>query len=478
MRWIARGLVTAALALGVVVPGSPSIASTATASAATELITNGSFTTGTANWWGSGNTPISPDAGQLKAVVPGATTNPWDAMLGQKVPALTVHQGHKYILAFDARASAARTLRTTVQLNVDPFTPSLNKAFTVGTTKRRIAMAFTGAQETTQAELTFQLGGQAGGGFTFWLDNVSLIDVTGTPPGNPVQLTSGFYVDPNSNPLVWVGKNPGDNANTINNAIASKPMSRWFGGWNTNLADDINNYVGPADAADKLPVLVAYNVPGRDACGGHSGGGAAGEAAYQEWIQTFAAAIGTRPALVVLEPDSIGDFQCITDVKEKEARIRMLAFALQAFKDFAPNTWTYADATNKGWGSGIGTGELASRLTSIGVANAHGLAVNVSNYYRTAETITFMNELNSHLSTPKPFVIDTSRNANGSAGGANWCNPAGRKLGSVAQQGGGAEMLLWVKVPGDSDGPCGESGEQAGSFDPQLALQLINNPQT
>jgi endoglucanase len=258
----------------------------------------------------------------------------------------------------------------------------------------------------------------------------------------------------------------------IINSIASKPMARWFGGWSGDIADAVHRFVRDADAADKLPTLVAYNIPGRDACGGHSSGGVAGEAAYKTWIETFAAAIGARPALVVLEPDSIGDLQCIDDALERQARIRMLSFALQAFKDLAPNTWTYVDATNKGWGEYIGIGQVADNLEAVGLQNAHGLAINVSNYYTTAETVTYANQLNSQLAAPKPFVIDTSRNGKGHNG--EWCNPADRKLGVTSQTGGGAEMLLWVKVPGDSDGDCGiGAGIPAGTFDPYLAKSLI-----
>jgi len=39
----------------------------------------------------------------------------------------------------------------------------------------------------------------------------------------------------------------------------------------------------------------------------------------------------------------------------------------------------------------------------------------------------------------KPFVIDTSRNGNGSNG--QWCNPSGRRIGTPTRLGGGAEML-------------------------------------
>ncbi|MEV0284480.1 glycoside hydrolase family 6 protein [Kribbella sp. NPDC050820] len=470
MRWITRGLRAAALALGVVVP-----ATTPGAGAATELIKNGSFSSGTTNWW-SANAPISVDAGQLKAVVPGGTAERWDAMLGQKVPAFPIHQGHRYILSFDARASAPREIRTTVQVNTAPYTSTLDKLLTVGTETQRFAFGFTGSLETAQAELTFQLGDHATG-YTIWFDNVSLVDNYANVAGNPVSLTSGFYVDPKSNPKDWVDKNPGDTAKTINAAIASKPMARWFGNWNANIADAVNKHVGPADAADKLPILVAYNIPDRDACGEHSGGGAGTPEAYREWITTFAAAIGSRPALVILEPDSLGDFQCM-EGEEEATRTAMLSYALQQFKDFAPNTWVYLDAANYGWGTTGGTTPqaMAERLTNVGVANAHGFSVNVSNYYDTAKSVQYAGWINDHLATQKPFVVDTSRNGNGHNG--EWCNPPDRKLGATTQLGGGAEMVLWVKVPGDSDGDCGISDRPAGQFGPELAMALITGDST
>lgn len=87
------------------------------------------------------------------------------------------------------------------------------------------------------------------------------------------------------------------------------------------------------------------------------------------------------------------------------------------------------------------------------MANVRGFSVNVSNYYTTSQSISYANSVKSGVGGSAQFVIDTSRNANGSNG--NWCNPAGRKLGVTAQAGGGAEMLLWVKTPGVSDGECG-----------------------
>ncbi|WP_328995094.1 glycoside hydrolase family 9 protein [Kribbella sp. NBC_01245] len=293
---------------------------------------------------------------------------------------------------------------------------------------------------------------------------------------SPIDLTSGFYVDPNSTPATWVRNNGGDSrAAAINSSIATKPMARWFGNppSGTTIGTIVGAFVGAADNADKAPILVAYNLPGRDACGGHSGGGAGSPSAYRTWVAAFASAIGTRPAIVILEPDALGDFECMTAAQITE-RNGMLSFALQQFRDKAPNTWAYLDGGNAGW---VAADTMAQRLNGAGVTYGRGFAVNVSNYYTTSQSTSYGNSVRNSLSSrygyTKPFVVDTSRNGNGSNG--QWCNPAGRRLGSVAQLGGGAEMLLWVKVPGNSDGPCGTApNTSAGQFSPTLAINLIN----
>ena len=210
---------------------------------------------------------------------------------------------------------------------------------------------------------------------------------------------------------------------------------------------------------------MAYNVPGRDACGGHSSGGAGDVAAYDAWMSSFAGAIGNRPAVVVLEPDSLGDFSCMSQAQIND-RVGMLSRAANQFRSKAPNTWAYLDAGNPGW---IDAQTMAQRLNLAGVANAHGFALNVSNYFPTGENSNYGNRVAAALRNygyTKPFVIDTSRNGNGANG--QWCNPGGRRIGTPTQLGGGAEMLLWLKTPGESDGNCGVgSGSTAGQFLPR-----------
>jgi endoglucanase len=289
---------------------------------------------------------------------------------------------------------------------------------------------------------------------------------------DPVGQTSGFYVNPNSSPAAWVAANSGDGrAAAIRTQIAQKPMASWFGNWSGDISSAVSRYVGAADAVDKLPILVAYNIPGRDACGGHSGGGAGSVGAYDAWIASFAAAIGSRPAVVVIEPDSLGDFSCMSQAQIND-RVGMLARAAGQFRAKAPNTWAYLDAGNPGW---IDASTMAQRLNMAGVANAHGFALNVSNYFTTGDNTNYGNQVASALrgyGLSKPFVIDTSRNGNGSNG--QWCNPAGRRIGTPTQLGGGAEMLLWLKTPGESDGNCGVgAGSSAGQFLPEVAYKMI-----
>jgi endoglucanase len=481
---------TRVLAISAAAVTALSVVIAAPAGAAPQLVVNGTFTGGTDPWWKSANTSMAVDAGRLRVDVTGGTANPWDAMVGQND--ISLAKGKSYTLSFDASASAPVSAVTTVQLADSPYTRTLTKTISLTTASKRFSFPFTSSLSTTGGQVSFQLGKNAG--FSFSVDNVSLTETTAsspsptptatptatatstpkpTQPGSgPVAMTSGFYVDPDSNPANWVRSNAGDSrATRIKSSISSKPMARWFGGWSGDVRAAVSSYVAAADSADKLPVLVAYNIPGRDACGGHSGGGAGSESAYKTWISAFASGIGNRPAVVVIEPDSLGDFGCMNDTAV-QARNRMLTYATQQFRDKAPNTWAYLDAGNAGW---VAAGTMATRLKNAGVGNVRGFAVNVSNYYPTAQSATYASSVNSALGGGAKWVIDTSRNGNGSNG--EWCNPAGRKLGSPTQLGGsgGTEMLLWVKVPGDSDGNCGIApNTPAGQFSPAIAIRLID----
>ncbi|MFF5289261.1 glycoside hydrolase family 6 protein [Paractinoplanes globisporus] len=291
------------------------------------------------------------------------------------------------------------------------------------------------------------------------------------PPAgtSPLSRTRGLFTDPQLPAARWVAAHPEDKrAATVRAAIGSQPMAHWFTGTSdADVGAAVANYTRSAEAAGQLPVLVAYNLPGRDACGAESAGGASDPANYQKWVSAFATAIGVRPALVILEPDALGDFSCMSKA-QIATRLRLLNTATRMLAEKAPNTWTYIDAGHADW---ISPATMAKRLLSAGVARARGFAVNVSNYIGTTESRRYAERIEAALHRPAAYVIDTSRNGNG--GNGQWCNPRGRKLGrhSTANP---AALELWIANPGNSDGQCGIAPTiRAGVFSPALAQRLI-----
>jgi endoglucanase len=302
------------------------------------------------------------------------------------------------------------------------------------------------------------------GVFRALLVAMCLLPVIGN--ANPVSLTSGFYVNPGSQAKNWVARNPSDSRMpVIRDRIANQATGAWFVGGGTTIGTSVRNYVTAAQTAKRLPVLVAYNIPGRD-CGSYSAGGAYGGDAYKVWISSFAAAIGTKPAIVILEPDALTQLDCLPTAADRS----LLNYAVDQFATKAPNTWVYIDAGHSAW---LSASETATRLINAGVRRARGFVINVSNYRTTAELTTFGKAVASQLQTKggftRPFAIDTSRNGNGP--GSTWCDPKGRKIGVTSRvhaSGSQPEMSLWVKAPGEADG-CAAS---AGTFVPDLAYKL------
>lgn len=298
-----------------------------------------------------------------------------------------------------------------------------------------------------------------------WLiaSNLARAEVTAAFPG--------LYVDPQSSAAAWARSNPGDQrAAEIAHYIASQPSARWFGGWSGDIASAVGQHVGNATQAHRTPVMVAYNIPGRD-CGQHSAGGERTMQAYQDWVHAFAQAIGERPAIVILEPDALPQLDCL-DAQGKAERMQLLQYAVQAFYDLAPRTLLYIDIGNSDW---LPPAEAAKRLLLAGVASAQGFSLNVSNYRGDSESkaygVAVGQALQAMAGLSKSFVVDTSRNGAG-PNGKQWCDAAGRKLGQLPRihgVGSQPEMTLWIKAPGESDGCAGP----AGSFMPDLAYQLI-----
>lgn len=262
----------------------------------------------------------------------------------------------------------------------------------------------------------------------------------------------------------WRASRPADAA--LMDRLAAQPTAQWFAEWSGDVTVAVRGAVSAAAAAGRTPVLVAYNIPGRD-CGLYSAGGVGSADAYRKWIRAFAAGLNGSRVPVILEPDAAAGAECLDGARQEE-RFSLLRDAVDVLT--RAGALVYIDAGNARWHS---VAEAAAFLARAGVANAHGFALNVSNFVGTGESADYGSAISSRLGG-KRYVIDTSRNGLGPAAGDQWCNPAGRAVGdlpSVEVSQPGLDALLWVKVPGESDGTC-NGGPGAGQWWGEYALGL------
>jgi endoglucanase len=277
-----------------------------------------------------------------------------------------------------------------------------------------------------------------------------------------------LYGDPNSNAArtsrAWAASRPADAR--LLARIAAVPQARWFDG-QSNRAD-VAGFVDGAAAAGAVPVLVAYDLPGRD-CGGYSAGGAPTPAAYRAWLRhDLIGGIGGHRAAVIVEPDALGELGC----RGGAAAATVYALLRDAVRTLAarPGVAVYLDAGNSAWQPAA---LMARRLRAAGAAAAAGFALNVSSFETTASEAAYGRWI-SRLLDGQPFVVDTSRNGAGPAPGHAWCNPPGRALGPAPTTQTGDPLIdayLWIKTPGESDGTC-HGGPPAGGWWPDYALGL------
>jgi endoglucanase len=311
-------------------------------------------------------------------------------------------------------------------------------------------------------------------------------------------------------------------------AMADTPQAVWFtGGTPKDVEQGVRATVKRAAAKNTVPVLVAYNVPGRD-CAQYSAGGAATGDAYKSWIDGFAAGLGAAEAVVILEPDGLALLPTDCGQPDTYDRVALVNYAAHALTAADGDALVYLDAGHSAWHS---VGDIAQRLDQAGVAQLQGFSVNVSNYQPTpqldqygtwiAKCLYYANNpaeggwrlghydycasqyypatasdystwhltdewyaanvdqaANPPTSTTQlaHFVVDTSRNGRGPwttttpyPDKQDWCNPPGRGLGLRPTADTGvalADAYLWVKTPGQSDGQCNR-GIAGSTTDPE-----------
>ena len=191
--------------------------------------------------------------------------------------------------------------------------------------------------------------------------------------------------------------------------LAATPQALWLtGGTPEDVRATVQTAVLRASRDQRVPILVAQNIPFRD-CAQYSAGGVPDSAAYAAWIDGVAAGIGNARAVVILEPDGLGIIPYYTAldgtpewckptvldpggtiVRAPGAtpadRYAQLNDAVDRLENRAPNAAVYLDGTHAGW---LNVGEAADRLVRAGVRRAQGFVVNVANFQPTLPSIQY-----------------------------------------------------------------------------------------
>ena len=275
-----------------------------------------------------------------------------------------------------------------------------------------------------------------------------------------------FYVNPQSKGMRAAQGNP----DPLLAAVVNTPTAYWMDHISTPAVDA--KYIATAQAAGTMPILALYGIPNRD-CGSYAAGGFGSAGSYRAWIDGVAAAIGTGPAAVILEPDALAMIDCLSPGQQQE-RLELIGYAVDTLTR-NPATAVYVDAGHPRW---VAADVMAGRLNQVGVQKARGFSLNTANFFTTEESMGYGQAI-SGMTNGAHYVIDTSRNGAGPVEGDDlyWCNPSGRALGVAPTTATGnptVDAFLWVKRPGESDGSC-RGAPSAGTFVSQYAIDLARN---
>ena len=245
------------------------------------------------------------------------------------------------------------------------------------------------------------------------------------PPGRGLPAGTRFYVPPAApdaaGQIARLRQEGRSSDAALISAMDSVPHAVWLtGGTPSDVQAQVRSTVRAARAAGTVPVLVAYDIPGRD-CGHYSAGGTADLASYEAWTDGFAAGLGQDKAIVLVEPDALGSLPSSCGKSSPDAgltdadRFSELRHAVSAFqRDSRATVYLTASAWEP-------AGTMTRRLLAAGVARGQGFFLNVSDFEPTPQ----VTEYGTWVSECIAMVSDGRNPLRGNPGGcASQYSPA------------------------------------------------------
>ena len=156
--------------------------------------------------------------------------------------------------------------------------------------------------------------------------NAPITEAPIPPPvtANPLKGAK-LFVDPEANVVLkarHLRKTDPEKAALLDK-IAKQPQALWMGEWNSNIYRAVDHFVNRAMADGSVAVIIAYNIPHRDAAAaaegvGASAGGLASKEKYQRWIRDINAGVRNRPVAIILEPDALPGVTSLSPALQEE----------------------------------------------------------------------------------------------------------------------------------------------------------------
>ncbi|GLE04116.1 hypothetical protein PINS_up013027 [Pythium insidiosum] len=258
------------------------------------------------------------------------------------------------------------------------------------------------------------------------------------------------------------------------NVVAKQGVVPWYTDNSPKASlDSMLSLLSKDCSADTKIPMVVYGIPNKDCEAGYSNAGFNKNMEdYKAFIDRLAKTFPTQNMIYIVEPDYPKYLKYALDTLSANANAEI-------FLDIG--FWTLQ--------SGEKASQVAKALTSVWPSNSKnvkGIALNTSNYQKTADMIKLCDQFAQTSGKPElECVIDTSRNHKGPTAKNEWCNAKNTGIGQPPTMDTGnkrAAYFLWVKPPGESDGKCdaqtsGESlvGPDAGKFFKDHFAQLWEN---
>ena len=306
-------------------------------------------------------------------------------------------------------------------------------------------------------------------------------------PANPLGLAAAvnnsdplagasFYVDHYSEAARAAQRHP------ALRAISEQPGVGRFGSFSyPNASVAVARYLGRAAVLEPgtIPMLTTYRVV--DGHCGHWSDPAADQAAYHDFIERFAAGIGSYRAVLFLEQDSLITTPCLSS-RGVAVRVAELQDAIGVLTAACPHLVVYLDA---GAADALPVARAASLLRRAGVSRIQGFFLDATHFDWTSKEIRYGRRI-SRLLGGKHFVVSTGESGRGPLvprdrvhhGNEVLCNPPDRGLGPrpTTDTGyPGVDAFAWLDNPGGSSGTCAPGAPPPGVYWPAYALMLVRN---